>query len=262
MVDGTISPAPVTPTDDDGGLHCHRADFKATETQESFIVPEGVTFIHVKAWGAGANGEGSCAPADDGGLGGFSEAVFPVTAGMPLIIIVGKPGHASDGNQAWRFGFGSEGGGGLSGVFHGPDEITAQDFDKALIIAGGGGGATWGEKDADPPDLCRPGGTGNSDTTAGGEGSMQGSNGVEGVNGGGGGYRGGTGGERRVAGKGGTGVISAEAVSQPVILAAQPLDGAPPRTDDPDYVAPAGRTEAPGLVVLYMDCKKPEVRIE
>jgi hypothetical protein len=228
---------------------CATADFEVTETQELFVVPEGVTFMHVKAWGAGGNGEGRC-EADDSGLGGFTEAVFAVAPGDELAILVGKRGRAGiSGEEIVRFGFGSWGGGGLSGVFRRGDPITESDRDRALVIAGGGGSAG-------APD-CAPGGTGNADD-AGGQDTMLGSAGADEINGGGGGYSGGSGGARREAGRGGSGWVDPSALES-VMLFAERGSGLPPRTEDPDWDGVAGTGEQSGSVIIHFSCEPPDI---
>lgn len=171
---------------------CGFAEFPLSETEEHIVIPEHVTYMHVKAWGSGGNGEGQCS-FDDGGIGGYSEGVFSVTPGDSIIVIVGAPGSASyQGSDVMRFGFGSSGGGGLSGVFKGSDALTELDAPRAYIIAGGAGGAGVGPSG----DRCRPGGTGNH-PNGGNLNTMLGGIGLDdGVNGGGDGYNGGAGGGR------------------------------------------------------------------
>jgi hypothetical protein len=206
--------------------------------------------MHVKAWGAGGNAEAECGGGDDGGLGGFSEAVFEVTPGTPLIVIVGKRGRSGiTGEDIVRFGFGAWGGGGLSGVFRGPELINEYDKDKALLIAGGGGSAG--------APGCDPGGTGNH-PDSGGMPTMMGSMGADEVTGGGGGYEGGTGGERGRAGMGGSGYVDPSALDSRMAYG-EPGSGTPPRTDDPDYEAPAATGEQSGLVVIHFTCEEPEL---
>jgi hypothetical protein len=232
------------------GSQCSSASFQLTETQENFTIPGNVTYMHVKAWGAGGNGEGQCS-FDDGGIGGYSEGVFAVTVGTELSVIVGQRGRAGmTGEDRIRFGFGDQGGGGLSGVFAGSDPLSAASGGRALLIAGGGGGAS--------APGCQPGGTGNH-ATAGGESTMQGGPGADGVNGGGGGHRGGTGGAKAVGGKGGKGFLSPDALDGRV-LSVETGSGAPPKTDDPDYDGLAGKTERPGSVVIHFTCEHPLVR--
>lgn len=232
--------------DDDGGF-CEEVISTVTETQEVFVVPPNVRYMHVKTWGAGGNGEGQCS-FDDAGPGGFSEAVFEVSPGDPLIIIVGKRGRAGmTGEERIRFGFGDWGGGGLSGVFLGPELITEADRDRALIVAGGGGSAG--------APGCNPGGPGNH-PDAGGMPTMQGGPGGDEINGGGGGYEGGVGGVRGAPGIGGTGFVAATAIDSRM-LHSEPGGETPPRTDDPDYDGEAGTGENSGLVITRFVCAPP-----
>lgn len=238
------------PVDDGEPFACGAESHLLTETQISFAVPPNVRFMHVKAWGAGGNGEGRCdLGGNDGGIGGFTEAVFEVAPGTPLAIIVGQRGRAGvAGEDPARFGFGAWGGGGLSGVFRGNEPIGEGDRERALIVAGGGGSA---QGNAD----CGPGGTGNH-PDAGGADSMHGGFGSNEVTGGGGGYRGGAGGGRAAPAAGGTGFVAPEAVDSRTLHVERGA-GAPPATDDPDYDGRAGRTESPGLVVIHYLCERP-----
>jgi hypothetical protein len=256
--------------DADGEVPCLEETIPLSNTQVSYLVPDYARYMHVKIWGAGGNGEGGCSDAEypngNGGIGGFSAAVFEVVPDTPLIIIVGGPGHASSSSvppeERMRFGWGMDGGGGLSGIFEGPDQITDTDRAKALIVAGGGGGATT--TSANP---CTPGKNGNiplSDDQA--MPTMQGGTGSDdGINGGAGGYRGGKGGTHGVSGWGGEGFVSADALLS-VTENAAPGDDLPPRADDPDYIEalpsyeyPPGSTEAPGLIVIKFVCVIPPV---
>ena len=240
----------ITTTDDGGPAACGATTFRVTDTQESLMVPADVSYMHVKVWGAGGNGEGACDGMDDGGLGGYSEALFQVTPGMPLIVIVGRRGRAGiSGEDRNRFGFGAHGGGGLSGIFHGGASITPEDAYRAMIIAGGGGSAA--------ARTCAPGGTGNH-TTAGGMPNMLGEFGHdrEGILGGGGGHRGGSGGDLDNPAHGGTGFIAEDALEKRM-LNAPPGSGAPPNTEDADYDGTAGKTEQSGHVVIHYLCERP-----
>lgn len=233
---------------------CAETAFKLTETQVSFKVPKSGRFMHVKAWGAGGNGEGQC-KTSDGGPGGYSEAVFAVDGrliypGAPLIVIVGKRGRSGmTGEQRLKFGFGNWGGGGLSGVFTGGSTITAKSSGRALIIAGGGGSAG--------APGCHPGGPGNH-PKAGGQSTMLGGAGADGINGGGGGYAGGTGGAKGEAGLGGSGFVSKTAKRSRLLYAAVGA-GLPPHTKDSDYDGTAGKTEQSGRIVIRFVCSEPAV---
>jgi hypothetical protein len=229
---------------------CFAQDFPWSNTQESFVVPAGVTWMHVKAWGGGANQEGTC----PGGVGGYAEASFPVSPGTELVFIVGAPGTAGDEVEQFRTGFGMTGGSGLTGVFSGPGIVKADEHDRAWIIAGGGGGA--GVKTGGP---CIPGIPGNHDL-AGGMTTMAGGLGLDdNVNGGGGGYLGGKGGAKGERGLGGTGHVDMSRAADGYTTAAEEGSEAPPNTGDADYVANAGSYEQPGLLVVKFMCDKPVI---
>jgi hypothetical protein len=242
------------PGSTDAAVPCGESTFEVTETMESVIVPNGVRYMHIKAWGSGGNGEGQCGlPDTEGGPGGYTEGVYAVSPGTELVVIVGYPGSAgTTGEDAFRFGWGAHGGGGLSGVFRGPVPITDEDRDQAIVIAGGGGSAG-------APD-CHPGGPGNH-PDAGGMPTMMGAYGEDPDNiiGGGGGYEGGSPGDLRLAAHGGTGFVSEVDLlpDRSRILHSEPGSGAPPNTDDPDYDGTAGTTEVGGQVVIRYLCEPP-----
>lgn len=246
----------------DASTECAEAVFEVTQTDEEILVPPLVTFMHIKAWGAGGNNESCCDPDIAAGMGGYTEAVFGVSPGDSIVVVVGTYGNAAGTPTLdFEYGFGSgSGGGGLAGVFRGPAPITETDYDRAYVIAGGGGGAGYGPSG----DTCRPGGAGNA-PDSGGMPTMVGGVGLDdGVNGGGGGYRGGLGAPVREAGKGGQGFIHADA--EPETLSprhlewAEPLDGLPPNTTDEKYDGVAGQQEQSGLVVITFSCTRPPVQ--
>jgi len=97
--------------------------FNFTGGQQSFVVPNGVTSIHIQAWGA----EGATViPEAPAGLGGFAEGDLAVTPGQTLEIFVGGQGTAISE---------SFGGGGFNG---GGDANSV----SPSVIRGGGGGAS------------------------------------------------------------------------------------------------------------------------
>jgi hypothetical protein len=261
--DGT--PEDVVVSDDSGeeaDVPCGEGDFMPVETQEAYTAPPGARYMYIKAWGGGGNGEemsAGCSLADNGGIGGYSEAVYELlTTPPPLVVVVGRKGNANEAGQMF-FGWGQDGGGGLSGVFVGPDTITDTDQAKALVIAGGGGGVWPG---------CIAGGTGNNDD-AGGQPTMLGglsTSGDElGVNGGGGGYHGGTGGARDEAGMGGTGYINEAPAGMRYVRGrmehAVPGSNRAPNDGDVDYTpetdySPA-LSENGGRVVIHFTCEEP-----
>jgi len=241
-----IPPSDALPPD--ANFLCAAIDFTATETQESFEVPANVRYMHVKAWGAGGNGEAGCTY-NNGGRGGYTEAVFEVTPGTPLIVIVGKRGRAGmTGEEVVRFGFGNWGGGGLSGIFLGPDLIDENSSDLALIIAGGGGSAGVPG--------CDPGGTGNH-PDSGGMPTLLGGVGESGFNGGAGGYRGGVGGTVEHSSMGGSGYVDESIALDWKMLYVEPGDNPAPGSDEEEYDLVAGTTEQSGLVFIQFVCTMP-----
>jgi hypothetical protein len=233
------------------GEICATKTFEVKETQEVFAVPSYVSYMHIKAWGAGGNQEAQCPGQEDAGMGGYTEGVFKAAKGSQIIIIVGKRGRAgiSDPADRMRFGFGDWGGGGLTGVFRGGVTITENDRDKALLIAGGGGSASGAS--------CILGGSGNH-PSSGGQPTMQGGKGADGMNGGAGGYEGGTGGVKGGNSKGGKGFVAKEALSVRTLWSV-PGSGKAPKSDDKDYDGVAGTAEASGRIVIHFSCGQPQI---
>jgi len=236
-----------------GGCTDQVIAFSATDTNH--VVPEGMSYVHIKAWGAGGNEEClNMSPDGHGGVGGFTEAVFEVTPGTTLAIIVGDRRTFSALDDAFRreSGFPGRGAGGLSGVFDAPAPEKGTERNGAILIAGGGGGA--GVVDG-PPSNCKPGGTGNHPTEAGGQvDTMLGQDGSRDINSGGGGWEGGTGGlTDLVAGAGGTGWIRPDGQLGQMLYREKcaPL---PPGNLDDDWDGAAGAQENPGRVVLRYYC--------
>ena len=170
-----------------------------------FKIPTGAKKMMVKSWGTHGGGdhspEASGNPTIKGGGGGFSYGEFDVVENTAYYVAVnefagtGIPNIVSDA-------------GGLCGVFENSDNLTQYSYNRALIVAGGGGGAV-ADEDGLPSGMFLPGLPGNSGATnSGGNPTMKGTNGsgVPNANNelgsGGGGFRGGT---HR---KGGTGYIS------------------------------------------------------
>lgn len=145
----------------------------------SFEVPNGVTSITVKAWGAGGGGGagGTSGVGGSGGGGGFAQATLSVTGGETLDIIVGTGG--GEGTYPSTSG-GGGGGGGRSAI---------ERSGTPLVIAAGGAGGGGGD---------------NSSSTAGGAGGPGG--GTTGLSGSASGSAGGgSGGTNSTGGSGGTG---------------------------------------------------------
>ena len=142
--------------------------FSYTGSQQEFVVPAGVTSVHVLAVG----GPGGDALAPYGGLGGAPAEVsgnLEVLPGQTLYVEVGGPGtdasfdgiaHAFNGGSYG--GQGGTGGGGASDVrlISRPEEDTPESLFSRLIVAGGGGGGGDGIEGS-------PGGEGGDASSAG-----------------------------------------------------------------------------------------------
>ena len=117
--------------------------FDFTGGQQSFVVPPGVSSIHIQAWGAEGATVVTDAPA---GLGGFAEGDLDVAPGQTLEIFVGGQGCVqfsstlgcggfNGGGDAGGAAEGRGGGGGASDV-----RIFGATLDDRVIVAAGGGG--------------------------------------------------------------------------------------------------------------------------
>ena len=75
--------------------------FQAFTSSGTFTVPNGVTSLAVKVWGAGAGGRGAFQTSGGGvgGSGGFGEAyITGLTPGASITVTVGTGGNGSTGN--------------------------------------------------------------------------------------------------------------------------------------------------------------------
>ena len=138
----------------------------------TFIVPNGITSVTIKAWGGGGGGYSS-----RGGGGGFAQATIAVTPGQNLTVLVGGAGGG-----AWGcFGGvapspGGLNGGGTGGYGHGTDT------NKTYFGPGGGGGGYSAVKNGIVFILQAGGGGGNATCAAGSGGAGGGVAGEKGEN--------------------------------------------------------------------------------
>jgi Glycine rich protein/Concanavalin A-like lectin/glucanases superfamily len=131
--------------------------FDYTGFDQEFVVPDGVTSIDIKMWGAGGGAGWFTNPyyyrTSKGGAGSYVSGTLDVIPGETLSLMVGGGGIAGVANntpssrrQSRRYGLGGLGfapknnndvgsaaGGGLAGIMRG---------DEFLAIAGGGGGGS------------------------------------------------------------------------------------------------------------------------
>ena len=196
-------------------------EFDYTGAEQTWVVPEGVNYIEIEAYGAqGGNGQYQ-ASIGIGGLGGYSTGKLAVTPGETLYVYVGQHGPSNSGaSRQEAFNGGGAGYGGSNGIRGSGG--GASDVRKAgnslydrVIVAGGGGGACCYSNGGDGGGLSGTGGTGNfggggTQTEGGSSGWYPGSFGLGGSNtasvntfcGGGGGYYGGGAGNNAGGGSG------------------------------------------------------------
>ena len=127
---------------------CKRVTF--LNADQTFTVPNGITSLDVRVWGAAGGGANSTYYTLQGGGagGGYAKGTVPVSGGQVLGIVTGQGGIPN--STASTYGFGGPGGnstnaverggsgGGLSGVF----SSTTVNQANSLVLAGGGGGAS------------------------------------------------------------------------------------------------------------------------
>lgn len=125
--------------------------FEYTGSDQTYTVPEGVTSIRVKMWGAGGGGGhyGGWTYGYPGGGGGYTEADITVTPGQKLFVVVGQGGsNGSVGVQSYSYGGGGPNCGGTDcrygGQGGGRSAIKIGTEDILTAGGGGGGGATSG----------------------------------------------------------------------------------------------------------------------
>lgn len=133
---------------DGGGGGAGQQDFAFTGGEQQFVVPPGVTSVHIAAFGAqggdAQNNVAFCGASDVPGLGGHAEGDLSVTPGEVLSIYVGGAGGAGNA-PGFNGGGGScadattcSSGGGASDVRQGGNTINDR-----VLVAGAGGGAEW-----------------------------------------------------------------------------------------------------------------------
>ncbi len=208
----------------------NKQEFVYTGNNQNFTVPNGITSIFVKMWGAGGAGGINYS----GGSGAFVSGLLSVSSGSNLNIIVAGGGQKGPTLASAPGGFGGGGasgagsnpnswyagsGGGRSAIQYplGTDVVTAGGGGGCGVAngggaAGGGGGApdgghgevqgAWGGPGAGKGGTTTSGGIGSSatsppainSTNASFQNGSDGGSGVDAGGGGGGGYFGGSGG--------------------------------------------------------------------
>ena len=183
--------------------------FIYTGTDQTFVVPAGVTTLTLYMWAAGGQGTTTSNGSFYGGAGAYVQGVLTVTPGETLTIYVGQRGPSGYAYAYKNGGFndttdqGCGGGGGRSGIARGSTNIIA-------VGAGGGGGGSGnggagGITTGSAGGGTNPGG-GGTQTGGGGAGHSSYNDGGDGQNFGGGngpGAYGGSGGDGYYGGGGG-----------------------------------------------------------
>lgn len=167
--------------------------FPSYGVDQRFDVPDGVSTVFVKAWGAGGGGRAQAGGADHGGGGGFAQGALAVSPGESLLVIVGSGGSAGRSNAAPDPAYGGGGAGGRDtyssyrgGSGGGRSAVQLQEGTDA--ITAGGGGGMGGATAVSPPTSNGGGGGGLTGESGGGNGpgGIGGCQPVPGAGGGGG----------------------------------------------------------------------------
>lgn len=220
----------------------------------SFIVPQGIYRIYVKAWGSGGGGAATGGGGAGGG-GSFAAGYINTAPGTQYTVFVGSGGTGgkasanfgqggaglsstsggSGGTTGAKAGAGSlgGGGGGASGLF-----LITTSTTGLIVAAGGGGGGGGGSVGAavtlDPAAPCA---TGCSGTANGSNGSAGATNGGGGGGGGGGYSIGGSGGAGGTGTNGGISGYAGDSHGETIILGSSQTSA---NMGDVDYNPGAG----------------------
>lgn len=140
------------------------AFFNYTGVEQQFVIPQTGNY-KLEVWGAqgGMSGQVASGVRTFGGKGGYSQAIYTLTEGTVLYVVVGGAGVEIDADGVPALGGGGGyngggdggdgingccGGGGGGGATHialrkGLLETLSDNRQDVLIVAGGGGGASW-----------------------------------------------------------------------------------------------------------------------
>lgn len=232
--------------------------FRYKGNYETFKVPAGKSKMIIKAWGAGGSldfgSESQSATSPRSGVGGFTTAEFPVAPNAEYAVVVGGVNSSNSSNYS-AYGFGgnqspdghNHSGGGLSGVFIGGTPVSANDYSRAIVIAGGGGAAGRSNPSGAHAQNGGPGNHPNGGQRPNMKGADATNGQTNGGGGGGGGYRGG--GHRGLAGYGGSGFTHPQATNAQILYATDNTSTVP-GSGDPDYEPGVGEQRNSGMVVV------------
>lgn len=171
-------PTPVVLTNTCSGTQSDT--FQYTGTQQTFVVPPGITSVTIKTWGA----QGGANWVNNTNFGGYVAADYAVTPGTTLYVYVGGQATSTVGG----FNGGGSGEGAGKGGGGGSDvRIGGTTYADRIVCAGGGGGAgywsnlhvvggqggglTGGNGYRDPSYATNPGGQGASQSGGGPDGT-------------------------------------------------------------------------------------------
>jgi hypothetical protein len=116
--------------------------FYATGADQTYTVPATSSYIYVKMWGAGGgNGRaGGWSYGADGGGGGHTRGLVPVTGGTALTVKVGVGGNTATVGSSYGGGGGTNGSSDVTYAGQGGGGTYLFNGSTPLLIAGGGGG--------------------------------------------------------------------------------------------------------------------------
>jgi hypothetical protein len=153
--------------------------FTYTGSNQTFVVPSGVTSLGVYLWGAGGGGNGGT-----GGAAAMVQGILTVSPGQSLTIIVGQGGVIGLGNSFGGGGAGQQSGNGTSGRGGGRSAIQFGGSDR--VTAGGGGGCGYNTGNGGSATFSGTANDGLNGKVAGvgigGKGGTQGAGGQAGIN--------------------------------------------------------------------------------
>jgi hypothetical protein len=138
-----ISPAPeapraCTPADLGAPRPARVEIFEALGADQLWAVPDGVTEVLVKLWGAGGGSSSWAEMGGAGGAGAFAMARLPVMPGQVLTVVVGIGGPASAATTV----YGGGGGGAGFGASGGGRSAVRRLSNDLVTAAGGGAGGS------------------------------------------------------------------------------------------------------------------------
>ncbi len=147
-----------------------KCEYRQADQSHSISVPNNLSSFHVKAWGAGGGGYEFGSDDSTGGGSGFSAGKLYTISGTAITGRLDLRIDVSTGGAAATARNNGAGGGGASGLWRDTDvdDVLDPSTDFPGMIAGGGGGASFGDDNmgtgsnpnCDTEGNCGPGGGG------------------------------------------------------------------------------------------------------